>query len=113
MRMAFVRACGLDDLWEGEMDSFEIGSKEVLIAHLDGGEVVATQAVCPHQRTELVDGTLERNTLTCHAHLWTFDLAACRGINPAHAELARYPVKVDGDDVYVDPDGDTPKTAHS
>jgi toluene monooxygenase system ferredoxin subunit len=23
------------------------------------------------------------------------------------------PVKVDGDDVYVDPDGDTPKYAHS
>ncbi|MEV6231492.1 hypothetical protein AB0L88_26915 [Saccharopolyspora shandongensis] len=35
------------------------------------------------------------------------------GINPGHARLARYPVKVDGDEVYIDPDGDTPKVAHS
>ncbi|WP_177226189.1 hypothetical protein [Saccharopolyspora shandongensis] len=34
------------------------------------------------------------------------------GINPGHARLARYPVKVDGDEVYIDPDGDTPKVAH-
>ncbi|WP_214368413.1 Rieske 2Fe-2S domain-containing protein [Pseudonocardia sp. H11422] len=111
--MGFVRVCSLDDLWEGEMDSFEVGDKEVLLAHLDGGEVVATQAICPHQQIELVEGSLEKTTLTCRAHLWTFDLATCLGINPGHATLARYPVKVDGDDIYVDPDGDTPKTARS
>lgn len=111
--MAFERACSLDDLWEGEMESFRVGGKEVLIAHLDGGEVVATQTICPHQAFELVEGTLEKATLTCKQHLWTFDLTTCRGINPAHPELARYPVKVEGDDVFVDPDGDTPKTAHS
>lgn len=111
--MVFVRTCSLDDLWEGEMDSFEVGDKEILVAHLDGGEVVATQAICPHQQVELVEGTLEKSTLTCRAHLWMFDLSTCTGINPGHAELARYPVKIDGDDVYVDPDGDTPRIVHS
>ncbi|MGD9526352.1 Rieske 2Fe-2S domain-containing protein [Pseudonocardia sp.] len=111
--MAFVRACSLDDLWAGEMESYELDGKDVLVAHLDSGEVVATQAICPHQQIELVEGTLEKATLTCRAHLWTFDLATCTGLNPAHSALARYPVKVDGDDVYVDPDGDSPKIAHS
>ncbi|MBB3664487.1 toluene monooxygenase system ferredoxin subunit [Prauserella sediminis] len=95
------------------MESFDVGDKEVLVAHLDGGDVVATQAICPHQQIELVEGELESTTLTCKAHLWRFDLTTCEGINPDHARLARYPVKLDGDDVYIDPDGDTPKVAHS
>ncbi|MEV0054564.1 Rieske 2Fe-2S domain-containing protein [Saccharopolyspora shandongensis] len=111
--MGFVRVCSLDDVWEGEMEAFEVGDKEVLIAHLDGGDVVATQAICPHQQIELVEGELDKATLTCKAHLWRFDLTSCEGINPGHARLARYPVKVDGDEVYIDPDGDTPKVAHS
>ncbi|MFD2474234.1 Rieske 2Fe-2S domain-containing protein [Amycolatopsis silviterrae] len=111
--MGYVRVCSLDDVWEGDMESFEVGDKEVLIAHLDGGEVVATQAICPHQQVELVEGELDKKTLMCKSHLWTFDLATCQGINPGHAQLARYPVRLEGDDVYVDPDGDTPKIAHS
>lgn len=111
--MGFVHVCTLDDVWEGEMESFDVGDKEVLIAHLDGGEVVATQAICPHQETDLVEGELDKTTLTCAKHLWTFDLTRCQGINPDHSTLARYPVKVEGDDIYVDPEGDTPKRAHS
>lgn len=111
--MSFVHVCSLDDLWEGEMDQFEVAGTELLLAHLDGGEIIATQAICPHQQFELVEGELEQNKLTCKQHLWQFDLPTCKGINPSHAELARYPVKVEDDEVYVDPAGDTPKVAHS
>ncbi|QJY49358.1 Rieske 2Fe-2S domain-containing protein [Pseudonocardia broussonetiae] len=111
--MAFVKVCSLDDVWEGDMESFDVGDKEVLVVHLEGGDVVATQAICPHQQVELVEGELSGKTLTCRSHLWMFDLTTCTGINPGHAELARYPVRLDGDDVYIDPDGDTPKVAHS
>ncbi|GAA3250985.1 Rieske 2Fe-2S domain-containing protein [Pseudonocardia petroleophila] len=111
--MAFVRVCSLDDVWENDMESFDVGDKEILIVHLDGGEVVATQAICPHQQVELVEGELDKKTLICTNHMWTFDLTTCKGINPGHSELARYPVKLDGDDIYIDPDGDTPKIAHS
>ncbi|GAB3854407.1 hypothetical protein GCM10028801_08480 [Nocardioides maradonensis] len=111
--MAFQLVTTLDDLWEGDMESFDVGDKEILVAHLEGGEVVATQANCPHQQIEFVEGELEGAELTCKAHLWQFDLRTCKGINPGHTEIARYPVRVDGDDVYVDPDGDTPRIAHS
>lgn len=111
--MAFELVTSLDDLWEGDMESFEVGDQEILVAHLPGDEVVATQAICPHQQIELVEGELVGTTLTCRAHLWQFDLTTCQGINPGHATLARFPVKLDGDDVYVDPTGDTPKVAHS
>jgi toluene monooxygenase system ferredoxin subunit len=75
--------------------------------------VRATQVECPHQQGDLTEGLLDGTSLTCPVHLWEFDVKTCQGINPTHATLASYPVKLDGDDVYVDPDGDTPKYAHS
>lgn len=111
--MTFHRVTTLDELWEGDMESFTVDGVDVLVARLDGGEVVATQAICPHQQMELVEGELTKNTLTCKLHLWQFDLTTCKGINPTHAELARYPVKVEDDVIYVDPHGDTAKIAHS
>ncbi|MEU4837492.1 Rieske 2Fe-2S domain-containing protein [Nocardia testacea] len=111
--MAFEHVTTFDDLWEGDMESFTVGDQEILLVHLAGGEVVATQAICPHQQIELVEGELDGRTLTCKAHLWQFDLPTCKGVNPGHAQLARFPVKIDGDDIYVDPTGDTPKVAHS
>lgn len=111
--MGFVKVCTLDDLWEGDMEAFEVEGRRVLLVHLPGGEVRATQVECPHQQGDLTEGLLDGTTLTCPVHLWEFDVKTCQGINPTHATLASYPVKLDGDDVYVDPDGDTPKYAHS
>jgi len=111
--MVFEHVTTFDELWEGDMDSFQVAEQEILVVHLEGGEVVATQAICPHQQFELVEGELKGTSLTCRAHLWQFDLTTCKGINPGHAELARFPVRVDGDDIYVDPAGDVPRFAHS
>ena len=111
--MGFVKVCTLDDLWEGDMEAFEVEGQRILLVHLPGGEVRATQVECPHQQGDLTEGLLDGTSLTCPVHLWEFDVKTCQGINPTHATLASYPVKLDGDDVYVDPDGDTPKYAHS
>ena len=111
--MGFVRVCSLDDVWEGEFDAFEVEGRKVLVAILPGGQVCATQAECPHQQGELVDGELNGTVLTCPVHLWEFDLNTYKGVNPTHAQLACYPVKIEGDDIYVDVEGDSPKFAHS
>lgn len=111
--MAFVKVCTLDDLWEGDMEAFEVEGQRILLVHLPGGEVRATQVECPHQQGDLSEGVLDGTTLTCVVHLWEFDVKTCKGINPQHPRIANYPVKVDGDDIYVDPHGDTPKYAHS
>lgn len=103
--MAFTKVCTLDDLWEGEMEMFEIGGTEVLVIHCDGGVVHAVQGICPHQEIPLVEGTLQGRTLTCRAHLWQFDVTSGDGINPSDCTLAVYPVEVRGDDVYVDIEG--------
>jgi toluene monooxygenase system ferredoxin subunit len=101
--MPFVRLCA-DDMWEGEMESFEVEAEEILVIKLDG-RYCAYQGVCPHQSTSLVDGELADGVLTCRAHLWQFDARTGRGINPESACLRRFPVEVVDGEVRVDVGG--------
>ncbi len=103
--MAFQRVCSLGDLWQGEMEEFEVDGEEILLLHTESGNVRAIPANCPHQEHPLVEGTLEGNTLTCNAHLWQFDVASGKGINPDDAKLCFFPVRIENDDVYVDVKG--------
>jgi len=104
--MSFKKVCNMDELWEGEMREFEVDGRELLVVHLPGGQVRAIPASCPHQDQPLVDGTLEGSILTCHAHLWQFDLVDGKGVNPADCRLVLFPVKVEGEDIYVDVEGE-------
>lgn len=105
----FHRVCALDDLWEGEMLEVEVMGQRVLLVHGDGGHVSAVQPLCPHQRVPLVEGELIRNVLTCRAHLWQVDVRTGCGLNPRHAHVALYPVKVEGGDVFVSVRGIVPR----
>lgn len=109
--MAFTRVCSIDDVWEGEMEVFEVDETEVLVIHLAPGVVRATQPYCPHQQAELVEGDLSGTVLTCKRHLWQFDLTTCLGINPDDSEIANYPAEIRGEEIYVDVERDVPKSA--
>ena len=109
--MAFQKVCTTEDVWEGEMQAYTVDGTEIVIVHAPGAEWRAIQSVCPHQEVELVEGELEGRVLTCRMHLWQFDVLTGRGVNPEHAELALYPLKVEGDDIYVDVTGIEPKFA--
>ncbi len=97
----YRKVCALDDVWEGEMEVFEVEGREVLIVHAEGGEIRAYNPVCPHQDHPLVEGELEGCVLTCSAHLWQFDAVTGEGVNPTGVALEAYPVRTEEDAVLV------------
>lgn len=103
--VAYVDICAEDELWDGEMDAFDVGEHEVLLIRLDG-RYHAYDGICPHQSVSLVGGELtDAGVLICSAHEWQFDAASGNGVNPATACLKRFPVKVEDGRVFV---GDQP-----
>ena len=111
--MAFKKICTLDDVWEGDMASFDIDGHEVLIVWPTDGEIRAYQGSCPHQDISLSEGKLVGKVIMCRAHQWTFDSASGQGINPGDCKLAQYPIEIRGDDIYVNTEGVTPMFSHS
>ena len=82
------------------MESFEAGTRKVLILKVDG-QLHAYDGVCPHQSAPLVEGRFDGHVLTCRAHEWTFDACTGKGINPKGACLRKYPVKIACGRVFV------------
>jgi nitrite reductase/ring-hydroxylating ferredoxin subunit len=102
----YFEVCGEDDLWDGEMESFDVVNSEVLVVKF-GGEWCAYDGICPHQSVSLVEGELtEDGKIVCRAHQWTFNAQSGKGINPSNACLKRFPIKIEGGVVSV---GNKPK----
>ncbi len=89
----YVAVAAEDELWDGEMESYDVDGAEILLVRLDG-QYHAYDGRCPHQSQPLVDGTLEGASLTCSAHEWMFDIHTGRGINPRTSALARHDVRI-------------------
>jgi toluene monooxygenase system ferredoxin subunit len=105
--MAFTRVCAAGDLGAADMAAFFVDGSEVLVVRDAGGALHALDGVCPHEDFPLVHGDFDGTVLTCLNHLWSFDATTGRGINPPSCRLAKYALKLEGDDVYVDPDDES------
>ncbi|HEX5463499.1 MAG TPA: Rieske 2Fe-2S domain-containing protein [Burkholderiales bacterium] len=85
-----------DGLKECEIE----GDLKVLLAN-SGDEYFAYQAICPHQDTPLCEGLYDGSVLTCHLHLWQWDIRNGAPIGLAEAPLQRYPVELEDDSIFV------------
>jgi nitrite reductase/ring-hydroxylating ferredoxin subunit len=69
---------------------------------VENGAVHAIDNRCPHMGFPLHRGSVSDGILTCHWHHARFDLCSGGTFDQWADELRRFPVEVDGDDVYVD-----------
>jgi nitrite reductase/ring-hydroxylating ferredoxin subunit len=98
----WVRVAGRGDVAEGACLGVRVGSKEVAIYHLPGGEYRATDNVCTHEYALLSDGWLENGCIECPLHAAQFDVRTGKAMSaPADEDIAVYPLKVEGDDLMV------------
>ena len=76
------------------------GGGKLLVANA-GDDYFAYQAICPHQDVPLCEGLYDGAVLTCHQHLWQWDIRSGAPIGLAEAPLESFPVQVEGDSIYV------------
>src|SRR5664279_1476622 len=77
---------------------------KLLVANA-GTDYFAYQATCPHQDVPLCEGLYDGSVLTCHQHLWQWDIRTGAPMGLAEAPLERYDVTVEGDAIYVGSQG--------
>jgi 3-phenylpropionate/trans-cinnamate dioxygenase ferredoxin component len=106
--MAFERLCALSEVPEDGSLRIELADIDVAVVRFEG-ELFALEDRCSHADIPLTDGEVEEvdgvPTIECALHGSCFDLRTGEPTNlPATEPVPVYPVRVEGDDVYVDVD---------
>jgi len=100
--MAFVKVGSLSKLPAGSVMEALVGDGTYAVCNA-GGEIYALDGICPHSGGPLGQGALHGTTLVCPWHAWEFD---CRthveGASEMDDLVAKFPVRIDGDDILVD-----------
>ena len=97
----FQRACALADVPEEGAVGVEVAGVPVAVVRA-GGEVFALHDVCSHEEVPLSEGEIYDCTVECWLHGSCFDLRTGDPTGPpATVPVPVYPVKIEGDDVYV------------
>ena len=99
--MAEYKVARAGDLPPGEMTAMEVNGVPVALYNVNG-EYYATCDTCSHEESSLADGWLDDDVVTCSSHGAEFNVRTGEVLSlPATAPIATYPVRVEGEDIYV------------
>jgi len=102
----FRKVASMAEIGDPGQVAVEVDSLEILLVCF-GGKVYAIGNVCSHDEVWLDDGTLHEETyeIECPMHEGRFDLRTGAATHePCEKPVPSYPVRLDGDDVFVDID---------
>lgn len=99
--MGESRVAAVSDVPEGEIVGLEVDGRPVALAN-EGGTIHAFHNDCSHMHCTLDDGELEDGHVHCACHDSAFDLRTGAPTQlPATEPITIYPVRIEGDDVFV------------
>jgi 3-phenylpropionate/trans-cinnamate dioxygenase ferredoxin component len=99
--MSFVKVCALAEVPDEGSLAVEVEDTPVAVVRI-GDDVYALRDVCSHAEVALSEGDVYDHTIECWLHGSCFDVRTGKPTNPpATAPVPTYPVKIEGDDVYV------------
>jgi anthranilate 1,2-dioxygenase large subunit len=102
--MAWTRAASLNEVPEGKALGVEVGGIHIALYNLDG-KIYATHGICTHALALLAEGWIEDGKVECPLHQGQFDIRSGKALcAPVTEDLRTYAVRVEGDDVLIDPD---------
>ncbi|MCI0709372.1 MAG: non-heme iron oxygenase ferredoxin subunit [Chloroflexi bacterium] len=105
--MAFVKVATTDQFDDGDRIVAEVGDTWVAVFKVDG-KYYAVEDICTHDDGPLAEGELHTDapdpTIECPRHGAIFNLRTGKPTFPAVVPVDRYEVKIDGNDILIDPD---------
>ena len=78
--MGFLQIARTSDIANGQMKSFTVEGKEILVINFDG-KYYAINGRCTHMGGELVKGKIEGKIITCPRHGAKFDITTGKCIS--------------------------------
>jgi nitrite reductase (NADH) small subunit/3-phenylpropionate/trans-cinnamate dioxygenase ferredoxin subunit len=100
--MSELRVASLSEVTPGTARVVESNGTRLMLVRV-GEQIHALGDVCTHQGGPLSDGKLSGARVTCPWHGWQFDVRTGQCLFPPRGgAVPRYPVRIDGDDVWVD-----------
>ena len=101
MTTQWTDVAALADLFDGAGIAVTPADHDIALYSVDGA-VYATDNLCPHGNARLCDGFIEGLEIECPFHQGRFDLRTGQPTcAPATESLKTWPVKIDGDRVYL------------
>ena len=96
----WIRIAAVDDCPPGEAREYVVKDRIIALFQVDG-RFYALDGICPHQGGPLGRGTVCGGIVTCPWHGWQFDVVT--GQHQANRSLQQpgFPVKVEGQDIFV------------
>src|SRR5258707_1187664 len=99
----FVLVGKKKDFPEGRTTAVKIGEKEICVAHAVGN-FYAFDDSCTHAAAPLSGSDIEEGVVTCPLHGAAFSVSTGEVKRfPAVEPLKMYDVKIEGDDVFIQP----------
>jgi 3-phenylpropionate/trans-cinnamate dioxygenase ferredoxin component len=99
----FVKVAQAGDIAPGSGRLVEVAGRFIALFNC-AGTFYAVDDACTHAEASLSDGYLDGTTIECPLHGGCFDLRTGAATwSPAFVPVATYAVRVDGDDVLLDP----------
>lgn len=100
----FTKIASVSDIPENGVRSFDHNNERIAVYNCNG-QFYATDAICTHSYYDLGEGYVDPDdcSIECPLHGARFNIETGAVIAlPAFGPLATYPVRVEGDDLFVD-----------
>lgn len=99
--MAKRYVCKVAEVPANGIREFAVEGGLKLVVAKAGNDYFGYQAICPHQDVPLCEGLYDGTVLTCHMHLWQWDIRSGAPLGIAEAPLESYPLSVENGAIYI------------
>jgi 3-phenylpropionate/trans-cinnamate dioxygenase ferredoxin subunit len=100
----WVKVAAVSEVTPGQKKQIDLDGVEVVLCNVNG-EYCAIEDVCTHDGAPLGNGRLRGEEIVCPRHGARFNVKTGAALSmPAVEPVETYPVKIDGNDIFVEVD---------